>query len=300
MARDCERHVNAPETSPGTTWTLGTALVVLAAGACVICWPWLSGRVSIPWDAKAHFLPQVQFLAQSLAAGESPFWTPYIFSGHPQIADAQSLIFSPPMLLLALFDPAPTPWAMDISLYMMVATGAAAFMIWLNDKRVHPAASLIAALGFAFGAAMAWRIQHVGQVLSLSYLPFVLLFLDRAVARKSLGYAAAAGAAAAVLVLGRDQVALLAVYLLIGYVLWFWFDGENRGQRIRASLPPLIVAGIRRHGAYRTAHPHDVAARRRVQQTHDRLRRRGARLTASGAFPHRIRTRRFRLVRRHG
>ena len=108
---------------------------------------------------------------------------------------------------------------MDITLFMSVAAGAAAFMIWLNDEGVHPAASLIAALGFAFGAAMAWRIQHVGQVLSLSYLPFVLLFLDRALARRSLRYAFAAGAAAAVLVLGRDQVALLAVYLLIGRVL---------------------------------------------------------------------------------
>ena len=244
MARDCERHVNDPETASGKDWTLRRALALLAAGAVVICWPWLSGRASIPWDAKAHFLPQVQFLAQSLAASESPFWTPFVFSGHPQIADAQSLIFSPPMLLLALLNPAPTPWAMDITLFMSVAAGAAAFMIWLNDKGVHPAASLIAALGFAFGAAMAWRIQHVGQVLSLSYLPFVLLFLDRALARRSLRYAFAAGAAAAVLVLGRDQVALLAVYLLIGRVLWYWLDGANRAQRVRGSLPPLIVAGL--------------------------------------------------------
>src|SRR5919108_6108704 len=40
----------------------------------VFSWPWLSGAVTIPWDAKAHFQPQVQFLAASLARGDSPFW----------------------------------------------------------------------------------------------------------------------------------------------------------------------------------------------------------------------------------
>jgi hypothetical protein len=60
---------------------------MLALAALVIGWPWLSGRVTIPWDAKAGFLPQIQFMAQSLARGESPSWLPFAFSGHPQVAD---------------------------------------------------------------------------------------------------------------------------------------------------------------------------------------------------------------------
>ena len=46
-----------------------------------------SGAVTIPWDAKAHFHPQLQFLADSWHRGLSPFWTPYVFSGSPQVAD---------------------------------------------------------------------------------------------------------------------------------------------------------------------------------------------------------------------
>ena len=57
--------------------------------------------MAIPWDAKAHFLPQIQFLAQSLARGDSPLWSPFVFGGHPQVADPQSLLFSPTYLLLA-------------------------------------------------------------------------------------------------------------------------------------------------------------------------------------------------------
>lgn len=219
-------------------------LLAVAAASLVIAWPWLSGRVTAPWDAKAQFLPQLQFLAHSLATGDSPFWTPYVFAGHPQIADAQSLIFSPPFLLLAWLVPEPSAWTMDAALYAFLAASAAALMLWLRAKGIHPFAAFCAALAFAFGAAMAWRIQHTGQVLSLGYLPFVLLFLDRALERRSVPNGIAAGLAAGVLVLGRDQVALLAVYFLIGYVLRFWLDGGEKPQRIKSTLLPLIGGGI--------------------------------------------------------
>src|SRR5215475_4105569 len=68
--------------------------------------PWLSGTVTIPWDAKAQFQPQLSFLARSLAQGQSPLWTPNVFAGWPQIADPQSMLFSPLHLLLAFLDPA--------------------------------------------------------------------------------------------------------------------------------------------------------------------------------------------------
>src|SRR5205085_4230786 len=64
-------------------------------------YPWLSGAVAIPWDAKSQFFPQVQFLARSIAHGELPWWTPSVFAGWPQIADPQSLLFSPLHVLLA-------------------------------------------------------------------------------------------------------------------------------------------------------------------------------------------------------
>ena len=46
--------------------------------AVVIGWlifasPWLSGSVTIPYDAKAHFQSQLQFLASALHSGQSPF-----------------------------------------------------------------------------------------------------------------------------------------------------------------------------------------------------------------------------------
>src|SRR3954447_1411350 len=87
--------------------SLTATIGIYAIAFVAVAFPWLSGAVTIPWDAKAQFQPQLQFLAASLARGEAPWWTPHVFAGFPQIADPQSLIFSPLHFLLALVDPAP-------------------------------------------------------------------------------------------------------------------------------------------------------------------------------------------------
>ena len=220
------------------------AAAMFALAAIVIGWPWLSGRVTIPWDAKAHFQPQIQFLAQSLARAEQPFWAPFVFSGHPQVADPQSMIFSPPFLVLALLDAAPSSWAVDATVLAMAALGGVALMLFFRDQGWHWAGGLIAALAFSYGASMAWRIQHTGQVLSLAYLPIALVSLDRALARGSILYGVAAGIVAAVIVLGRDQVALLAIYLLAAFALWRVLSARQPGAVARASLLPLCAGAI--------------------------------------------------------
>ena len=208
------------------------------------CWPWLSGAVTIPWDAKAHFQPQIQFLAASLARGELPFWTPNVFAGHPQIADPQSMIFSPPMLLLALVDAAPSLRAVDATLLASVLLGGIGVALLCRDLGWHWAAALLAALAFQFGGSMAWRVQHFGQVLSLAYLPFAILFLRRALDRSSIGYGIAAGLFAAFIALGRDQVGLLSLYLLTGLVAWHWFTAVSATSALRSSLKPLTAGAV--------------------------------------------------------
>src|SRR5262245_5693214 len=89
-------------------------------------WPWLSGAFTIPLDAESQFRPQLSFLARSLATGQSPFWTPNVFGGWPQINDPQSLIFSPAHFLLALFDTAPSALAFDRVTFALLFAGGAA------------------------------------------------------------------------------------------------------------------------------------------------------------------------------
>ena len=225
-------------------WPLFPVVLVFAVCFCVMTAPWLSGWVTIPWDAKAHFQPQIQFLADCIARGEWPFWNPYVFSGQPQIADPQSMIFSPPFLLLALVNRSPSLWAVDVTLLLAMLCCGIALIAWGRDQGWHWAGSLLAAIVFSFGAAMAWRIQHIGQILSLVYLPVTLLCLDRALNRGSLWYGLAAGLAAGCIVLGRDQVALLCVYLLVAYVLWRLFADAGARAGLVKRLMALGVAAL--------------------------------------------------------
>lgn len=207
----------------------------------VLCWPWLSGSVTIPFDAKAHFQAQVQFLASALHSGQSPFWNHNIFGGTPQIADPQSLIFSP-AILLALFNPAPSFRAVDAYVLAHLLVGGLAFLMYFRERGWHPAGGMMAALVFAFGASSAWRVQHVGQIASLAFFAIAFWLTARMLKRNSILSGVLAGLAGGLMVLEPDQVALLGGYILVAVVVAHWLEGG--WPAFRASLPPIGVASI--------------------------------------------------------
>jgi hypothetical protein len=223
---------------------LAAAFGLYSAAFLALASPWLLGVVAIPYDAASQFYPQLVFLARSFATGQSPFWTPNVFAGWPQIADPQSLIFSPLHVVVALLDPAPSERLFDAVVFVLLYLGGAGVILYFRDRNWHVAGALVAALAFAFGGSAASRIQHVGQIESLAFLPLALWMLARALDRSSWRCGALAGVFAALIVLGRDQVALVSVYVLAGFVLWHWFDGAGRGARIKASVTPLAAAAV--------------------------------------------------------
>lgn len=236
-----------PSAPPSVSTPNWSALPVFAGLTMVwlaLTWPWLTGQLSIPWDAKAYWLPQLQFMAQSLSRGEWPFWNPYVFAGHPQIADPQAFVFSPPFVALALLNGAPGAQAHDITLFLSILIASFALALWFRDQGWHWLGAVVAALTFAFGAAMSWRVQHVTQALGVAYVPIVMLLLDRALNRQSIAYGLGAGIVAAFLVLGRDQIALLSIYFLSGFVLWRLVSLRARGVTLAAMARPLAAAAL--------------------------------------------------------
>ncbi len=105
----------------------------------LLSFPWLSGEVTIPYDAKALFQAQLQFLANALHSGQSPFWNPSVFVGVPQIADPQSLIFSP-AILLAYLEKVPSFWSLDTLMLSLLALGGLATLKFCQDGAGIPRA----------------------------------------------------------------------------------------------------------------------------------------------------------------
>jgi hypothetical protein len=225
-------------------YPLWTVLLLVGIAWLMLCWPWLSGQVRIPWDAPAHFQPQFSFLASSLGAGQSPFWAPQVFAGHPQVADPQSLIFSPPYFLAALLAPSPGLGLMDGMLFFFLLVGSVFIILFFRDRGWHEVGAIVASLSFAFGGAAAWRIQHVGQVTSLAWLPIALWLLDRALRKGSAGYGFASGLAAGFMLLGRDQVAFLGLILLGAFALMRLFDATMTRRKATISLLSGAIGGL--------------------------------------------------------
>jgi hypothetical protein len=220
------------------------ALLLFAGAWTALSWPWLSGAVTIPWDAKAHFYPQLQFLAQSIHRGEWPFWAPYVFSGSPQIADPQSLIVSPPFVALAALDPDPGFQAFDAVVLGMLGLGGLFILLLFRDRGWHPAGGLVAAIVFAFGASAAWRVQHVGQVLSLALWPVSLWLLGRALTRGSWFSGCLAGIVAGLMAVNRDQVACLGLWLLAGAVAAHLVQEPRPRDALRRAAGPLFAGAV--------------------------------------------------------
>ena len=222
---------------------LAVSTLVFAAAWLVLTSPWLAGDFTIPYDAKAHFHAQIQFLAHALHTGQSPFWAPHVFAGTPQIADPQSMIFSP-AILLAYFNPEPSFRLVDSYVFVLLGVGGLSILALFRDRGWHPAGGVVAALAFAFGCSAAWRVQHIGQIQSLALFAVALWLLLRALDRGSLRYGAAAGLVAGLMIVEPNQVGLLGCYALVGVAAGHMvMSGEGR-KAIQRLIKPLGIGAV--------------------------------------------------------
>ena len=221
----------------------GVAFLAYAICWLVLCSPWLGGELTIPYDAKAHFHAQLQFLANALHTGQSPFWAPNVFAGSPQIADPQSLIFSP-AILIAYFSAQPSFAMVDAYALGLVGCAGCAVLLYFYDRGWHPTGAVVAALAFAFGASASWRIQHIGQVQSYALFPISLWLLSRAMDRASAVWGAAAGLSIGLMVVEPNQVALLACYMLAAFVIAEIAQSGAPRFTIRRLLAPVGSATL--------------------------------------------------------
>ena len=228
------------------TWMTVASLLAIALAAA-IRWP-LADAV-VPWDSKNHFYAMYRFLGDALNHGTIPLWNPYQFSGYPAVADPQSLVFTPTMALFALVLPHASMQAFDAMVFSHLVLGALGVLGLGRRWGWHPLAAVLAALVFAFGGAAAGRLQHTGMIVSYGFFPPALWALQAALDRRvfdirTVALAGIAGGLAALMALGRDQVAFLLCLVLAGAVLREILREGRPLAAIRQRLPALLVAGI--------------------------------------------------------
>jgi hypothetical protein len=208
--------------APPGAWSPGQCaaafLAVLAIwSAAASAWP-LFGAV-VPWDSKNHFYPMLRYLGAALAHGELPLWNPYHFSGHPAVADPQSLLFTPTMLLFGWLVPEPSMELFDLAVFAHLLPGGLAFVPLFRRRGWHWTGAALAAAIFMLGGSATARLQHTGMIFSYGFVPLALWLLEEALDRRSYAFGGLFAVVAAMMTVGRDQVAFLSALMLIGVVV---------------------------------------------------------------------------------
>lgn len=215
----------------------------LFTGWLVLAAPWILGEAVIPWDAKTEFYPTLRFLAAAWHAGQSALWNPFVFGGWPLVADPQSLFLEPLFALLALLDPAPSMQRADAVLLVHLLVPGAGVLLWFRTLNWRAEGALLAAFIAMIGGVVGARLQHVGLVLTYGWLVLALALLERLLKRPSLLAAAAFAPVCALMLLGRNQLALLGGWTLFGLFLHRLAQAERPAAWLRERFCALALAG---------------------------------------------------------
>jgi hypothetical protein len=221
---------------------LAVALILAAWAVAAVIWP-LTGSV-VPWDSKNQFYPTLRYLGAALAHGELPLWNPYHFGGHPSAADPQSLLFTPTMLLFGWLDSEPSMELFDLVVFAHFLPGALAFLPIFRRRGWHWAGAVAAALVFMLGGSASARLQHTGMILSYGFFPLAFWLLEEAMDRRSYRYGVLFALSAALMVIGRDQVAFLCALTLIGVAVHRIWTAPQPFAYLRSRLGLLAMMGL--------------------------------------------------------
>ena len=144
----------------------------------------LAGRLASSADLDAFYAPFATFLHDRLAAGDLPFWAPGAFSGQPFLADAQSGVTYPPMLLASwLLGPIDALRAVATFHYLIAALGTYALARQLRASRTG---SAFGAIAFAASGHLVARSAALGLLGGAAWLaPALALAEAAATARPS-------------------------------------------------------------------------------------------------------------------
>ena len=203
----------------------------------------LGGRLASSADTDAFYAPFASFLHDRLAAGDLPYWAPGAFSGQPFLADAQSGVTYPPMLLASwLLGPVDALRAVATFHYLIAALGTYALARQLHASRTG---SAFGAIAFAASGHLVARSAALGLLGGAAWLaPALALAEATASARPSRRGPRPSPGSSLVLALhlasGSQQLAALT---LATCVLWLIARDGARGATA-AAVAIALAFGI--------------------------------------------------------
>lgn len=167
-----------PHRAPADVFGGWRPFALLGALVLIFYWtPLTSPHASIQWDAvDTHYSPQ-KYFSDQVRAGKLPFWTPYIFSGFPFLADPQVGAWYPlnwPFFLVGI-----TPRAIQIELELHALLAVIGAYLLILRLVVSRPAAIVGSLCYSLSGFFAAHSSHVGMFQTAAGLPWLLLMFHR-------------------------------------------------------------------------------------------------------------------------
>ena len=85
-------------------WLVWLGVMGVSLFMTVVFWePLWRGATLIGGDTFSYYFPQKTFLADALKRGEFPLWNPLVGAGYPIVAESQTGVLYPPMVIAYRF-----------------------------------------------------------------------------------------------------------------------------------------------------------------------------------------------------
>jgi hypothetical protein len=195
-----------------------TAKPALALLALVVLffWPAVTVAGVYFYGDASHYLPRLAWTAEQIHAGRFPLWSPHLSLGSPHAANAATMGFYPPHLVLFFLLPAPVAYDWDVVLHVLLAAFGAYALA--RAWGASGAAAIVAGLVYGLGGFTLVHVQHLNILVALAWIPVVLRLVEGFLEthdRRPLGLAAVA--VGFQFLGGHPQMALYGVVLLAAY-----------------------------------------------------------------------------------
>lgn len=218
-------------------FTFGLLIAVLLAWL----WPLVRGE-TLFWGLPAlQFYPWRSFAFDQLKAGRIPLWNTLNGGGVPLLANYQVAVFYPPNWLHLIL---PHVTAMNLlAVGHLVLAGAGMWKL-TGTWNLPPLGRSVSTLSFALSGYLVARLGSFPTVAAASWLPWLILSIERVARQQSLRASLWLAIVVALLLLaGHAQTAWYA--LVAGGLYLLWLLWGRRGQSRRGRWVAFVgLAGV--------------------------------------------------------
>ena len=234
----------APAAAPSRVLPVWVAPALIALCALLFYWaPLTSPSASIQWDAADMHYPLQKYFSDRLLSGKLPFWTPYLFSGYPILANPEMAAWYPPHWPFFLTGIVPRSIQFELALNAFLACLGAYFLI--SRHVASRAAAVLGALAYGLSGFFAGHSSHVGLFSTAAGFPWLLLAYRHAADSAALRYTALGGLAGGAMILaGYTQTAIYGFLGLGLYALADLWADRRRWLRATAILGGMLAGAL--------------------------------------------------------